>query len=95
MWSRHLAPKPKDWPDHVEIVGAFVDRSGSAAAAVGSPPSVSTPLSPLEDTMNRFLAPDLPAPIFIGFGSMVVADTPALIKVICCYMHIYIYIFAL
>lgn len=25
MWSRHLAPKPKDWPNHIEIVGAFVN----------------------------------------------------------------------
>jgi UDP:flavonoid glycosyltransferase YjiC (YdhE family) len=31
MWSPSIVPKPKDWPEHVDIVGSFLDISPSAA----------------------------------------------------------------
>ncbi len=88
MWSRHLVPKPKDWPDHVDIVGAFVDKSAANSKQSGPPVAASSSASPAatrtpqEESMDAFLDSSLPPPIFIGFGSMIVADTPALIKVI-------------
>lgn len=27
MWSPQLVPKPKDWPEHVDIVGTFIDHN--------------------------------------------------------------------
>eukprot|EP01033_Poteriospumella_lacustris_P010913 gene10913-7762_t len=31
MWSPSIAPKPKDWPAHVDVVGSFFDFPPSAA----------------------------------------------------------------
>jgi hypothetical protein len=31
MWSPSIVPKPKDWPEHVDIVGSFFDIPPSAA----------------------------------------------------------------
>ena len=27
MWSPSLVPKPKDWPDYVDVVGAFEEQT--------------------------------------------------------------------
>jgi len=40
MWSPSLAPKPKDWPDYVDVVGYFGDQTSEAT----------TPISPIEDS---------------------------------------------
>jgi hypothetical protein len=29
MWSPSLVPKPKDWPEYVDVVGAFVEKSST------------------------------------------------------------------
>lgn len=94
MWSRFLAPKPKDWPDHIDIVGAFVHRDSSARKAKGIKITTSDdklsdekhghsqPLKREPDPLEAFLnAPDAPPPIFVGFGSMVVDKPEQLIKV--------------
>lgn len=81
MWSRFIAPKPKDWPQHVEVVGAFmapIKPSVNKDAAISSE---KPPRSAMEERLDRFLSSDTHKPIFVGFGSMMVEDTEALIKV--------------
>lgn len=73
MWSKHLAPKPKDWPDHVDIVGAFVDKETNI-----TPSTLNA-----SDPMDLFLSKEGGRPpIFVGFGSMVVESPETLIKVL-------------
>ena len=68
MWSPSLAPKPRDWGHNVDVVGGFyLDQASSY-----SPPVA----------LVDFLRDDLPPPIFIGFGSMVIEDTAALMTMI-------------
>jgi hypothetical protein len=82
MWSRFIAPKPKDWPEHVEVVGAFIAPSDASkvpqktAEGLGDKPRLA-----MEERLDRFLNADSQKPIFVGFGSMMVEDTEALIKV--------------
>jgi len=57
-FSRHLIARPRDWPASVEICGAW------------TPPTPDW--SPPED-LARFLAAGEP-PIYVGFGSMAVAE---------------------
>lgn len=92
MWSRYLAPKPKDWPSHVDIVGAFVNNNGSnnrnsgikLTASDGDASDVITTAVAREpkDPLEAFLSlPHTMPPIFVGFGSMVVDKPEQLIKV--------------
>ncbi|GMH97452.1 hypothetical protein TrST_g12668 [Triparma strigata] len=64
MFSPALVAKPKDWPNHTDIVGNFF--------AAGK----STYENP---ELESFLAADVQnPPIFVGFGSMVIEDPGAL-----------------
>jgi len=57
--SPHLAPKPRDWGPHVDVVGFwFLDLKSDF-----------TPPKDLVDFCDAG-----PAPVYIGFGSIVVAD---------------------
>lgn len=58
-WSPSLVPKPRDWADHIDVSG-FIFRE---APVYQAPPA-----------LESFLR-DGPAPIYIGFGSIVV-DKP-------------------
>ena len=113
MWSPLLVPKPKDWGDHLEVVGTFFEPLGeedpceshSAAAEVhkegmtevdrtadsdltteketSSQPQIQ-PQRPAFDPpepLQAFLAAG-PAPVFVGFGSMVCADPVALLRIV-------------
>jgi sterol 3beta-glucosyltransferase len=66
--SRHLFPRPADWPDTLKLTGAWEmpsmlrDDLGEAVPA------------PLQDWLD-----DGPPPIFLGFGSMPVLDPAALL----------------
>jgi sterol 3beta-glucosyltransferase len=60
-FSAHLVPRPPDWPAHVVITGPWLEAYDPASA--WQPPS----------DVVRFLAAGEP-PVFVGFGSMTVAD---------------------
>ncbi|KAE8908575.1 Sterol 3-beta-glucosyltransferase [Phytophthora fragariae] len=68
MWSPKLVPKPADWGDLYDVIGTV---SLKEAASVYSP-------SP---ELEAFLGDD-GGPIFVGFGSMVLADPLATTKMI-------------
>ncbi|CAM9274599.1 unnamed protein product, partial [Phaeothamnion confervicola] len=70
MWSPALAPKPKDWGEHVDVAGNFFTDVDSAVKDYTPPPAAAAWLD----------AGD--APIFVGFGSMVIADTAKLTALI-------------
>lgn len=66
-WSPALIPKPKDWGPHVSVSGYYS----------------------LESATDYIPAPDLqafldagPAPIYIGFGSIVLEDPKAMMEII-------------
>lgn len=67
MWSPSFVPKPDDWPDQVRVVGTFViDQKNSSAFDASD-----------FAELTEWLAAG-PPPIFLGFGSMVIADTTKL-----------------
>ncbi|KAH6691488.1 hypothetical protein F5X68DRAFT_267652 [Plectosphaerella plurivora] len=65
-WSPALVPKPKDWGSYIDVCGFFFRDSPQ--------------YSPPED-LARFLAAG-PAPVYIGFGSIVLDNPEAVISVI-------------
>jgi len=66
-FSRHLVPRPPDWPAHVRIAGPW-------------PLEKTSNWSPPVD-LERFLA-DGPAPVYVGFGSMRGRDPRGLANVV-------------
>ena len=68
LWSPAFVPKPEDWGDHVEVVGVFHPPASGAGGGFDTAPFAA---------LVHWLAQGKP-PIFIGFGSMVVADVNAL-----------------
>ena len=67
LWSQALIPRPSDWGPHISITGfSFLDAGSNY-----------TPPQDLAD----FLAAG-PAPVYIGFGSIVVDDPVGLTKLI-------------
>ncbi|KAI1100246.1 hypothetical protein F4804DRAFT_319439 [Jackrogersella minutella] len=67
LWSESLIPKPQDWGPHIRITGfSFLHQ----AASYTPPPD-----------LVEFLKSD-PAPVYIGFGSIVVDDPQALTELI-------------
>ena len=65
-WSPALVPKPKDWPDNIDVCG-FIFRN----------PMPYTP----SDDFTKFLE-EGPPPIYIGFGSIVVERPGALLSTV-------------
>ncbi|GLE10774.1 hypothetical protein PINS_up023014 [Pythium insidiosum] len=68
MWSPALVPKPADWGDIYDVIGTVLLKEAG---------SKYTPTPELE----AFLGTD-GGPIFVGFGSMVLADPLATTKMI-------------
>jgi UDP:flavonoid glycosyltransferase YjiC (YdhE family) len=66
-WSPALIPKPKDWGPHISVSGFFSLNLASN-------------YSPTPD-LQAFLASG-PAPVYIGFGSIVLDDPDAMTKLI-------------
>ncbi|OAR01130.1 hypothetical protein LLEC1_07272 [Akanthomyces lecanii] len=67
LWSKALIPKPKDWGSYINITGfSFLPLASSY-----TPP----------DDLTAFLAAG-PAPIYIGFGSIVVEKPEELTKLL-------------
>lgn len=78
MWSPSLAPKPKDWPEHVDVVGTFFEP---LQVSSGENPSTGA-----SNNLQQSASPELlsfldsgSAPVFVGFGSMVIANPEHLI----------------
>jgi UDP:flavonoid glycosyltransferase YjiC (YdhE family) len=67
LWSQTLIPKPPDWGSHINITGFSFLRLGTSY----------TP----DPELAAFLQ-EGPAPIYIGFGSIVVKDSDAFTKLI-------------
>ena len=66
MFSPSVLPKPDDWPEHVDVVGAFFAPRGSTASQVDeTQPEIAELLTWLEQG---------PPPVLVGFGSMVLDD---------------------
>ncbi|PYH83635.1 sterol glucosyltransferase [Aspergillus uvarum CBS 121591] len=65
-WSPALVPKPGDWPSHIDICGFFFRDT----------PSYSPPRELLDFLQSG------PAPIYIGFGSIVVDNPQQLTRTI-------------
>ncbi|CAI7581566.1 unnamed protein product [Penicillium bialowiezense] len=61
-WSPTLMPKPADWPGHLDVCGFFFR----------SPPDFNPPAD-----LDAFLK-NGPPPVYIGFGSIVIEDPPAM-----------------
>ncbi|KAJ5505029.1 hypothetical protein N7463_007903 [Penicillium fimorum] len=61
-WSPTLMPKPADWPAHLNVCGFFFR----------SPPDFTPPLDLAAFLQNG------PPPVYIGFGSIVIEDPPAM-----------------
>ncbi|OQE93072.1 hypothetical protein PENNAL_c0006G03456 [Penicillium nalgiovense] len=61
-WSPTLMPKPADWPAHLNVCGFFFR----------SPPDFTPP-----PDLDAFLQSG-PPPVYIGFGSIVIEDPPAM-----------------
>jgi sterol 3beta-glucosyltransferase len=69
MWSASFVPKPEDWPEQCEVVGAFFVEQKSNFDP-----------KPFEDLL--IWLKNGPKPVFIGFGSMVIQDPTALETII-------------
>ncbi|KAG6944926.1 hypothetical protein JG688_00016833, partial [Phytophthora aleatoria] len=69
MWSPELVPKPADWGDIYDVIGTVTLSGGSNSSYTPSP------------ELETFLGRD-GGPIFVGFGSMVLADPLATTKMI-------------
>nr|KAE8924278.1 Sterol 3-beta-glucosyltransferase [Phytophthora fragariae] len=69
MWSPELVPKPADWGDLYDVIGTVTLNSGPSSSYTASP------------ELEAFLGRDN-GPIFVGFGSMVLADPEATTKMI-------------
>ncbi|KAI0891895.1 glycosyltransferase family 1 protein [Annulohypoxylon nitens] len=65
-WSPALIPKPKDWADHIDVCGFFFREQPQY-----------TPPPDLKEFLRRG-----PAPIYVGFGSIVVDDSEKLTQMI-------------
>ncbi len=73
MWSPSFVPKCKDWPGHVDVVGDF--RNTDPEATTGSSRYQPPP------ALAAYLAAGS-RPLYIGFRSMVIVDSQALVAAI-------------
>jgi sterol 3beta-glucosyltransferase len=72
MWSPSLLPKPQDWGQQVDVVGNIFIKKKDMEKLRDFQPS---------PDLSAFLDAGDP-PIFVGFGSMVIADTSKLTDII-------------
>jgi len=64
-YSAVMVPRPRDWPDHVSVTGAWFLE----------PPASWTPPAPLVDFLSAG-----PPPVYVGFGSMTVERPEAMTR---------------
>ncbi|KAI4729882.1 UDP-Glycosyltransferase/glycogen phosphorylase [Aureobasidium sp. EXF-10728] len=65
-WSPALVPKPRDWPEYIDVCGFFFRG---------------TPTYSADPALLDFLAAG-PAPVYIGFGSIVLDDPAKMLSII-------------
>jgi len=75
MWSPAFVPKPEDWPKQCRVVGTFIDKKISTASM-----KVDFDITPFKGLLQWL--DDGPTPVFVGFGSMVIADPSKLADMI-------------
>ena len=80
MWSPSFVPKPVDWPKQCQVVGTFTQFTGKASASQNKVTLPAEEAAKLADLIQWIENGD--APIFIGFGSMVIKNTEKLQKMI-------------
>ncbi len=74
MWSPSFVPRCVDWPLHVDVVGDFTRAQ---------PSDVLKPVYRADPRLTAFIDKcGASAPIFIGFGSMVIADPTRLVEMV-------------
>lgn len=71
-WSPALCPRQKEWGSHIDVLGALTLAAKDDGGAAYKP----------EDAVAAFLAASAAKPVFVGFGSMVIADPGALYDLI-------------
>eukprot|EP00536_Pseudo-nitzschia_multiseries_P018198 jgi/Psemu1/328760/estExt_fgenesh1_pg.C_22480001 len=71
MWSPSFVPKPDDWPEQCRVVGTFTQDKKKASVVDEEK---------FADLIEWFKKGE--KPVFIGFGSMVIADTKRLQDII-------------
>jgi hypothetical protein len=76
MWSPSFVPRCSDWPLHVDVVGDFTRQKKIEECDQSVPFEADPKLSAFLEKCG-----DSP-PIFIGFGSMVIADPSALVEMV-------------
>ena len=85
MWSPSLCPKPSDWGDHISVLGnIFLDNKSTGGSTYEPSQELGEFLfgDDYNNTNNNISSKSLnntkkrvpPAPIFIGFGSMMIKD---------------------
>ena len=67
MWSPGFVPKPDDWPEQCRVVGTFTEDKKKAGVVDEET---------FADVIKWLKEGD--APVFVGFGSMVIKDTVTL-----------------
>ena len=75
MWSSSFVPRCADWPLHVDVVGDFT-RVKTPEEEQQKPPYEPDP------RLATFLEQCESPPLFIGFGSMVIADPSGLVEMV-------------
>jgi hypothetical protein len=75
MWSPSFVPRCLDWPIHVDVVGDF-----TRAKSPSAPSSAAYTPDPRLEEFLESCGED--KPIYIGFGSMVIADPAQLVTII-------------
>ena len=70
MWSPSFVPKCPDWPDHVDVVGEMRLMDDQVPSYTPDP------------KLATFFADAAGKCIYIGFGSMVIADKERLVEIV-------------
>jgi UDP:flavonoid glycosyltransferase YjiC (YdhE family) len=76
-WSPALVPRPYDWPSHINVAGYFFLNTDTNQYK--PPEDLAAFLGLNNDNQNE---EKLPAPMYIGFGSISGCDSNRLLKVV-------------
>lgn len=82
MWSSSFVPRCADWPLHVDVVGDFTRQKRGRGGGVEER-ELAPPAFLVDPRLASFLEQcgESP-PIFIGFGSMVIGNSAALVEMV-------------
>ena len=81
MWSPSLCPKASDWGEHISVIGnIFLDNKSTGGSSYVPSPELADFLFG-HRVVDGVLRPH-PAPVFIGFGSMMIREPLRLTRMI-------------